>query len=110
LISVEFFDAATASILDQADYFASVANPALSQRWLAAVDSTVIPLRRFPNIGRPCFFRHPELQDVRRIGVDSFRNYLLFYRYVKAAELILIIDVVHGARDLEAWLAASSRR
>ncbi len=106
MISIEFREAATASILDLAEYFASVSNASLGHRWNIAIDKNILLLKRFPNIGSPCFFRHPDLADLRRLTIDGFTQYLLFYRYFEAESRILIIDVVHGARDLEPLLSA----
>jgi plasmid stabilization system protein ParE len=104
LISVEFRDAATTSLLDQADYFVSAGNTALAERWNAAIDKTILDLKRFPQMGSPCFFRHPDLSDLRSMLITGFPRYLLFYRFVEAANLILVVDVLHGARDIEPLL------
>jgi toxin ParE1/3/4 len=108
LITIEFRDAAVASILDQAEYYASVANERLAQRWQFAVDATTLRLKRFPAIGSPCFFKHPNLSGMRRIAVDGFPRYLLFYRFDESADLVDVLDVVHGARDIEAILTPPS--
>jgi len=105
VISIEFRDAATAYLFDLSDYFASVAHAGLATRWNAAVDKNILLLKRFPNLGSPCFFRHPDLKDLRRLSIDGFPQHLLFYRYFEAESRILIFDIVHGARELEPLLS-----
>jgi plasmid stabilization system protein ParE len=106
LITIEFRDAATHSLFDLADYFASAANQSLARRWNGAVDKNVLLLKRFPSLGSPCFFHHPALKDLRRLSIEGFPQHLLFYRYFDAESRILIFDIVHGARDLEPLLSS----
>ncbi len=107
MIAIEFRDAATFSLFDLGEYFSSVANVHLARRWNAAVDKNVRLLRDFPKLGSPCFFRHPDLEGLRRLSIQGFPQYLLFYRYFEAESRILIFDIVHGARDLEPLLSAT---
>ncbi|HEX8814961.1 MAG TPA: type II toxin-antitoxin system RelE/ParE family toxin [Terriglobales bacterium] len=92
-------DAAMADILDQADWYATQSGPLLGQRWEKAVTSAVSRLVRRPASGTPCAFRSPALRGVRRTFVAGFPKHLLFYRFDD--EQVLILRVVHGARDLD---------
>ncbi|PYY04396.1 MAG: hypothetical protein DMG69_30355 [Acidobacteria bacterium] len=52
-----------------------------------------------PGAGSPCEFGAEELGGTHRISVAGFPKYLIFYQ-AREGE-ILILRVVHGARDLE---------
>jgi len=92
-------DAAVADILEQADWYMAQSGEALVQRWEKAVTSAVLRVVKNPIAGTPCIFRPAELRDVRRTAIAGFPKHLLFYR-VRGTE-ILVLRVVHGARDLE---------
>jgi toxin ParE1/3/4 len=92
-------DAAVADILEQADWYTVQSGPALAQRWEKAVTSAVLRVLRTPVAGTPCIFRPAELRNIRRTPIAGFPKHLLFYR-IHGTE-ILVLRVVHGARDLE---------
>jgi toxin ParE1/3/4 len=95
-------DAAIADVLDQADWYLRQAGRALAQRWEKAVTSALSQVLRRPDVGSPCTFRAPELRGVRRKAIPRFPKHLLFYRF--DGEEVLVLSVVHGARDLESLL------
>lgn len=95
-------DAAAADILEQANWYSVQSGKALAQRWEKAVASSVLRIVNRPRIGTLCTFKSVELQDVRRITIPGFPKHLLFYRF-RGGE-VLILRVVHGARDLERLL------
>lgn len=92
-------DAAVVDILEQADWYTAQSGRALAQRWEHSVTSSVMRVIKNPATGRRCAFRSAELREVRQISVRGFPKHLLFYSF-DSAEL-LILRVVHGARDLE---------
>lgn len=92
-------DAAVADILEQADWYVTQAGQALARRWEKAVRNAILRVLRRPAAGARCSFESSELQGVRRIAISGFPKHLLFYR-IDGSE-ILILRVVHGARDLE---------
>jgi toxin ParE1/3/4 len=47
----------------------------------------------------PCRFGLAELRNIRRMSISGFPKHLVFYR-VEDRE-VLILRVLHGARDLE---------
>ena len=93
-------DLAVADILEQADWYIAKSGHPLAKRWDKAVTATVLRTLRNPASGKVCSFRAPELRDVRRLPKGGFPKHLLFYR-VRQSRL-LVLRVVHGARDLEA--------
>jgi toxin ParE1/3/4 len=52
-----------------------------------------------PRSGAPCSFKSIELQGIRRVPIAGFPKHLVFDRVEKGT--LLILRVVHGARDLE---------
>src|SRR5437660_870476 len=74
-------------------------NPAAADRFLAAAEKCFEMVGRMPGSGRRWESLHPELADVRVYPIPKFRNYLVFYRPLRDG--VLILTVLHGARDLE---------
>jgi toxin ParE1/3/4 len=95
-------DEAGADIIEQADWYAIQSGKALATRWEGAVTSAIMRVLYRPNSGTPCHFKAAELHGLRRIAVPGFPRHLLFYRF--DGDEILIVRVVHGARDLEPLL------
>jgi toxin ParE1/3/4 len=95
-------DAAVADIVEQADWYTTQSGKALAKRWEDAVTSAIIRTLRRPNTGTPCHFQAAELHDLRRTAIGGFPKHLLFYRFDRG--VVLILRVVHGARDLERLL------
>ena len=95
-------DAAVADIVEQADWYAAQSGEALAQRWETAVTAAVFRVLRRPGSGALCRFRSVELSGVRRTAISGFSKHLLFYRFEEGE--LLILRVVHGARDLERLL------
>ena len=95
-------DVAASDILEQADWYAAHVGSTLAERWDKAITSALLRVIRNPAAGSPCRFRSPELNDVRRIAIRGFPKHLLFYRFCK--QEVLVLRIVHGARDLERLL------
>ena len=96
-------DAAVADILEQSDWYQEQSGDKLAKRWESAVTSAVLRVVKMPGAGALCKFKSTELHDVRRILLDGFPTHLLFYEF-KEKE-ILVLRVLHGARDLESLLS-----
>ena len=94
-----FTDAAIADILEQADWYEDQADANLATRWDRAVTTTVLRMLKNPRSGAPCKFKSKELRDLRRVPVSKFEKHLIFYRFEKNE--LIVLRVVHGARDLE---------
>jgi len=95
-------DAAVADILEQGDWYVAQSGQALAKRWEKAVAEAIRRLLNRAHSGTPCRFQSPELWGVRRTTISGFPKHLLFYRLHEGE--ILILRVVHGARDLERLL------
>jgi len=92
-------DAAVNDILEQAAWYEEQSGLKLACRWEQAVTSVLLRVAATPSAGAPCTFKAADLKGVRRLSVPRFPKHLVFYR-VRGQELI-ILRVVHGARDLE---------
>jgi toxin ParE1/3/4 len=75
-------------------------NPQAAEAFLDAIEEASALLAATPEIGSPRYFSHPELQGLRFLPLRRFENYLLFYRALNDEEVIEIVRIVHGARDL----------
>ncbi|MBZ5573784.1 MAG: type II toxin-antitoxin system RelE/ParE family toxin [Acidobacteriia bacterium] len=91
-----------ADILEHADWYAAQSGQRLARRWEKANTSALLRIVRNPSAGTPCRFRQEDLRDVRWVVIPGFSKHLLFYRF-RGAE-ILVLRVLHGARDLESLL------
>jgi toxin ParE1/3/4 len=92
-------DAAVYDILEQANWYEQRSSPTLAKRWDGAVTSALHRIVANPHSGSPCTFHAEELQAVRRMPVRKFPKHLIFYRIENGK--IVILRVIHGARDLE---------
>lgn len=69
-------------------------NPAVADRLLDEIEIVVQLLASFPELGRP---RHELRADVRSFRLREFRH-LVFYRL--AGDAIVLLRIVHGAREI----------
>jgi toxin ParE1/3/4 len=104
VIALRISEAAALSIVEQADYYQQAAGIALAQGWEAAVDQAVRSLLNWPERGARCRFRSPALAGLRWVFVPGFPKHMVFYRYLPQDQTILVVQVLHGARDLETVL------
>ena len=92
-------EAAAADILDQADWYEQQSGLTLAKRWEGAATSAILRILDHPRSGAVSKFSHAELANVRRVSIVGFPKHLIFYQ-LRPAE-ILVLRIVHGARDLE---------
>jgi toxin ParE1/3/4 len=104
LIKLRVHEAAALSIVEQADYYREQAGSPLALKWESAINEAVRSLLKLPEIGSPCRFRCPSLAEIRWVLVPNFPKHMVFYRYDKAESTIHIIEVLHGARDIDSIL------
>lgn len=98
--------AASRAILEQARYYAVRENQALANRWEAAVRDAIGSLPEVAGLGSRCNFGHPDLKNLRRLPVPGFPRHLIFYEELQEQATIRVVHILHGARDIEAVLAA----
>jgi toxin ParE1/3/4 len=92
-------EAAAADIIEQADWYQQQSGAQLAKRWETAVTSAVLRIMDQPRAGTISKFPDSELSDIRRVLILGFPKHLIFYQVRKSE--ILILRIVHGARDLE---------
>jgi toxin ParE1/3/4 len=98
--SIRIGEEAASDILDQFSWYEAKSGSDLAGRWEKAVSSTFLRIVRHPHSGAPCNFKSRELWGTRRITIAKFPKHLIFYQ-IKENEVV-ILRVLHGARDLEA--------
>ncbi len=104
MIDLRVSEVAALAIIEQADYYRQAAENSLAERWESAVDQGVRSLMNMPERGALCQFRRPALAGLRWVFVPGFPKHMVFYRYSSQDEVLLIVHVLYGARDLEAIL------
>jgi toxin ParE1/3/4 len=73
-------------------------HPGAALRFIDAVEFTCNTLSQMPSIGSRRYAEITLVRGVRMVGVEGFKNYLLFYLEHDAS--IDVIRVLHGARDI----------
>ncbi len=86
----------------QAYYLATEASPETGHRFLVAAHETFALLSTQPQMGRLLRLRHPRLVSLRVFRISGFEKMLVLYIPLSAG--VEIVRVVHGSRDLEAFL------
>jgi plasmid stabilization system protein ParE len=98
-LRVEISDRAEVDLTNQYRWYVENANLEVADRVLAEFDAVARKLGRHPEFGRARRFRSPELAGIRSLPVGGrFGVHLVFYR--KAADVLRVERVMHGARDL----------
>lgn len=89
------------AVIEQAEHIGAT-SPASAERFLDAVEETLAQLALAPRMGRPWSSPHPRLRGVRVWPVRGFPKHLIFYRL--SGRDLHALDLIHGARDLDALL------
>lgn len=85
-------------VVEQAIYLGQEASEEVALRFIDAVDAAFRRLADTPEIGRLCELRSPRLAGLRSWSVPGFEKHLIFYRVDE--DLVEVVRIVHGARDL----------
>ena len=72
-------------------------------RFLAAAEKELRRLAEMPGLGSIWESDNPRLEGIRVSRIRRFKNYLIFYRALDDG--IEVVRVLHGARDIERFLA-----
>jgi plasmid stabilization system protein ParE len=67
---------------------------------LDAIEEASELLSTIPAIGGLRYFYHPELRGLSILPLQKFEKYLLFYRLREEENVIEIVRIIHGARDI----------
>jgi toxin ParE1/3/4 len=88
-------------ILEIAEYLFNE-NEAVAVRFIDSVQTTLKDLAAAPKIGSVKSFKDRRLANVRSWRVKGFPNHLILYEPLQDG--ILVLAVIHGARDLQRFL------
>lgn len=106
---LDILDEASQEIIDQALYYREESPDSdLETQWDHAVSQAIGSLLTMPERGSRCNFQSPELQGMRWIPVSGFPKHIVFYLIVAEERVVRIVHILHGARDLEAFLDGNS--
>lgn len=98
--------AADRDLDDQADYLAEEASLETALRFYDACHATFEKIAGMPGIGERRESPDPRLAGLRVWRVAGFETHLIFYQ--PAVDGIVIVRVLHGARDIERIFAEKS--
>jgi toxin ParE1/3/4 len=84
--------------IDNITYYIAQDNFEASEAFFEAVETTCELLATMPDIGATRDFRSPRFSGLRMFPVKRHDNYLIFYKATE--EELLIVRVLHGARDI----------
>ncbi len=87
---------------DQAYYLATQANPEVGHKFLLAAHETFSLLATQPEMGWNCRLKGPGVAPLRVFRVAGFERMLVLYR--PRPQGVEILRVVHGSRNLQAFL------
>lgn len=99
---LRIYPAANADVDEAASFIAQDSIEA-ALRFYDAVDQTFRQIREHPTRWARYELDHSKLANVRKRAVGGFRNYLVFYQI--GADVVEIIRVLHGARDIPSAIA-----
>lgn len=91
----------------QAYYLATEASPETGHRFLVAAHETFALLSTQPQMGWRVRVRHPRLASLRLFRISGFEKMLVLYLPLSSG--VEIVRIVHGSRDLVAFLRREKR-
>lgn len=86
--------------IDEITNFIAQDNFEKSVLFFESVETTCDLLSTMPDMGSLRHFHKPRFINLRMFPVKNFENYLIFYQ--SSEEELLIVRVLHGARDIAA--------
>jgi toxin ParE1/3/4 len=91
-------DLALNDLEEQAEYIRQD-NPRAALRFLEAAEATFRQLASMPGIGERFETDNPLYQDLRGFPISKFSSRVVYYKPL--ADGVIIIRVLHGARDVD---------
>lgn len=77
-------------------------NENIALKFFDSSRETIALLAKMPNIGKYCQIANPKLKDLRQYRVKDFNKFFIFYFYTD--DLLIIVRVIQGNRDIETIL------
>ena len=91
--------------VDQAvDHYLAEAGAAVALAFIDAAEATLRRIAELPGSGSPRYAHELDIPDLRFLPTDRF-PYLIFY--VEREADIDVWRILHGARDIPAWMRKS---
>jgi toxin ParE1/3/4 len=75
-------------------------NPPAETKFREALEATYTLLSTMPDMGSTRDYHNPRFSNLRMFPIKKFENYLIFYQSTE--EELLVVRVLHGARDIAA--------
>ena len=101
-------EAAKRDLMAQWVWYSENADAEVADRFLRAVETTLLELASQPGSGIPTTTAHDELLGIRRFPVsDGFGKVLLFY--MPLVDGVDLVRAVHGHREMD-WLLSTGTR
>jgi plasmid stabilization system protein ParE len=102
--SIKVLPRAIHEIAEQAAYYRKEATPEIAERWRTAVNDAIRSLRIFPVRGPLVNPANVASRSIRKLHISGFPAHLIFYRYEAETNIVFIVRVLHGARDVDPLL------
>lgn len=99
--ALDILPAAIRNTEEQAAFYSNASGIGLEQRWRAAVNNAVDSLQTMPERGALWQTKRSSLKGVRWIPIVGFPKHMIFYRVDLIRTTVLVLNVLHGARDIE---------
>ncbi len=80
-------------------------NPDAALQFFDAARETFAKISTTPSLGRVYPTQNQSLTGLRKWGVKGFKSYIIFY--LIREDVLIIVRVIHGARDFPALLESS---
>lgn len=87
---------------DIASDLSRIAGPVVAARYMSRIETTIARLADFPGIGAP----RPNYGPTMRI--TTVWPYVIFYRYSRDEDIVRIMRILHGRRDITAKMFRTS--
>jgi plasmid stabilization system protein ParE len=100
--------AARRDIILQVGYYLEQRAYDAAERFPPAVQEAFARIQEQPGIGAPCNFDHPDLADLRSWPIPGFEEIRVYY-VLAAPDLIRVVRVLHGKRDLARVLGDAAK-
>lgn len=94
-------EVAQCDVEDVVDYYVGEGGEALALRFVDALEHALRQIARHPGAGSPRFGYELHLPGLRACSLRTF-PYLIFY--VEQEDFVDVWRVLHGHRDVPAWL------
>jgi toxin ParE1/3/4 len=96
---LEIKNRATQDLRLQANYILMNGSVDAAERFLSAAETTFAQLTKNPRMGKVTQLVVPRFGEVRQWRIKDFKEYLILYQVQE--DVVEILRVLHGARDLD---------